>query len=233
MKLSLTAWLLFLSVGLHATHYMGVDISYECIGPCTYRVLHKTYYDCTGAAMGGSVPVNFSPPPPAPSGADFQFIANGGCTPPTAVGGWQFVSFTEVTPICPSLLNPPPGTLYPTGCNGNPLNPNPPINGVAEAVYYRDYNFCGLNCSQYTISWYACCRNSSIDSGAADEGIYTGQTVINLNIAPCNNSPEFVNPPVPYICAGQLFTFNQGALDPDGDSLSYELGNCFDAAGTP
>ncbi|TAE49747.1 MAG: PKD domain-containing protein, partial [Bacteroidetes bacterium] len=33
--------------------------------------------------------------------------------------------------------------------------------------------------------------------------------------------------------AGQLFTFNQGALDPDGDSLSYELGNCFDAAGTP
>ena len=36
--------------GTHATHYMGVDITYQCTGPCTYRIYHKAYFDCDGAA---------------------------------------------------------------------------------------------------------------------------------------------------------------------------------------
>ncbi|GAB4425350.1 MAG: hypothetical protein OHK0039_43060 [Bacteroidia bacterium] len=225
---------------LRASHIMGVDISYECTGPCTYRIYHRTYYDCTGAFMvPGYVPVSSSPAPPAPSGFDFTITGNGNCIAPTPIGGWTLASYEEVTPVCPDLLSAPPGTPYPTGCEGNPgLNPNPPINGVAEAIYYVDYNFCSANCNIYTISWSNCCRNGAIDSGAANEGIFTGETQINLGVQPCNSSPTFIDPitgdskpPIAYICAGQTSTFNQGAYDPDGDSLSYELGPCYDGAG--
>ncbi|MDX1905581.1 MAG: PKD domain-containing protein [Bacteroidia bacterium] len=230
-KMLLAALLIILSAAsLKASHFMGVDITYECTGPCTYRIYHKTYYDCSGAAMAGSVPVSTSTPPPAPGTGDVTFTGAGNCTQPTQISNWVFVSYDEVTPICPTLLSAAPN-LYPTNCEGN--NPNPPLNGVAEVVYYADFNFCNVNCTQYTIGWGNCCRNGAIDSGAGNEGIFSGSTVINLNITPCNSSPTFNNPPVPYICSGDLFTFNQGATDPDGDSLSYELGNCFNTQGAP
>ena len=47
----------------------------------------------------------------------------------------------------------------------------------------------------------------------------------------CNNSPSFTNPPVPYICQGQPYTFNQGAVDAEGDSLAYSLGTCYNNNG--
>lgn len=218
----------------NATHFMGVDIFYQCIGPCSYRIYHRTYYDCTGAATGTYIPVSpFNIPPNTfAATTSLNFTGDGpNCTAPTPISGWQFESWQEVTPLCPQAQNPPPGQASATGCDGS--NPNPPINGVAELVYYRDYNFCNVNCNRYEITWSSCCRNSTIDSGAADDGIYTDSTFIDLSIAPCNSSPRFEDaqgnpiPPIAYICAGQPFTFNQGALDPDGDSLSYELGPCF------
>ena len=234
----LTTVLLF-QTPLQGSHIMGVDISYECIGPCTYRIYHRTYYDCTGSFMvPGYVPVSSSPAPPAPS---ITLTGNGNCSAPTQIGGWTLQSYEEVTPLCPDFFNPPPGVPYPTGCEGNPgLNPNPPINGVAEAIYYTDYNFCNVNCTLYTISWSNCCRNQVIDSGAANQGIFTGQTQIDLSVSPCNSSPSFIDPvtgnsrpPIAYICAGQTSTFNQGAYDPDGDSLSYSLGPCSSGSGVP
>lgn len=236
MKRMLYRLLALVLVGLsftdsaQATHYMGVDMFYQCIGPCSYRIYHRTYYDCTGAAT--AIPVQTSTPGPPTS---FTFTGIGaGCNQPTAISGWVFESYDEVTPLCPDAKNPPPGQSSATGCDGT--NPNPPINGVAELVYYRDYNFCNVNCNQYMISWSACCRNSIIDSGAADDGIYSDSTIIDLSIQPCNSSPRFEDvqgnaiPPIAYICAGQPFTFNQGAFDPDGDSLSYELGPCYQGA---
>jgi gliding motility-associated-like protein len=103
-----------------------------------------------------------------------------------------------------------------------------------EAIYYRDYDVCaggGIPCTSYSITWTNCCRNGAITSGADNQGIGTSLTTINLSITPCNSSPTFLSPPVPYICAGQPFTFNQGAFDPDGDSLSYVLGPCRTSTG--
>lgn len=200
-----------------ATHFMGVDMTYECIGPCTYRIYHKSYYDCEGGA---------TTPLPGPPFAPGNFAitgesSTGGCTAPTPIGAWQFVSYNEVTPVCPGFA---------TFCT----DPTSPVNGVLEAVFYQDYNFCAVTCDTFRMTWSACCRNYAITSGAGTPGtaIYSGETIIDLNIG-CNSSPTFFEPPVPYICAGQPFTFNQGAFDPDFDSLSYELGNCFDAANTP
>ncbi|MEL7529965.1 MAG: PKD domain-containing protein [Bacteroidota bacterium] len=231
--------LLLLSIsfdGLQATHFMGVDISYECTGPCTYRITHKTYYDCNGGAT--QTPVY--PPPTVTTPAVLNAVnapfldfigLSAGCVPPTPIGNWFLVSYFEVTPLCPDAINPPPGTPSSTRCDDT--NPGAALFGVSEAVFTREYNFCNSpNCSGFLIEWETCCRNAAITSianptGATTGGIYTGETTIDLTLTPCNSSPFFQNKPVPYICAGQLFTFNQGAIDPDGDSLSYELGPCY------
>ncbi|MCB0836931.1 MAG: PKD domain-containing protein [Bacteroidetes bacterium] len=202
------------------SHYMGVDITYECIDPCTYRIYHKSYYDCSGSATQPYLPPI---PTPAPS---IGFTGNpAGCvTTPQQIGGWVFVHNMEVTPVCPSWQAQ-------TACNGGAL-----LNGVTEGYYYSDFNFCTAGfpaCNTFNITWYNCCRNNAITSGATGAGIFTGNTIINPGLLPCNNSPAFINPPVPYICAGQPFTFNQGAYDPDGDSLSYALIQCFSNSGLP
>ncbi len=203
--------MVFASSQLKATHFMGVDITYTCLpggNGCIFRIFHSTYYDCKGAA---------TPTPPANPPTPFINFTPTTCTAPTIVGAWVLVSYTEVTPVCPSAQ---------TGCT----NSSAVINGVREGRYYADYNFCNVNCTVYNITWGSCCRNGTITSGASNDGIYTGNTQINLGITPCNSSPQFSVPPVPYLCAGQGFTFNQGAFDPDGDSLSYSLTPCQDNA---
>jgi gliding motility-associated-like protein len=215
-----------------ATHIMGFDMSYECIGTCTYRIYSHVYYDCTGSATQSWIPVGGAITPTGTSEmSGFNIFANvAGCNPPTPIGAWVDVSFTEVTPICPSLYNSP---NHPTGCLGSN---NPIINGSVEAIFYRDYDFCSVNCDVYQIAYDNCCRNGAITSltGPSGNGIYSDNFVIDLTINPCNSSPRFIDPvsgnsvpPIAYICEGQLSTFNQGAYDPDGDSLSYELGSCF------
>ena len=41
-----------------------------------------------------------------------------------------------------------------------------------------------------------------------------------------NNSPILTNPPIDVACVGAPFEHNPGAVDPDGDSLTYELVPC-------
>ncbi|RMG55720.1 MAG: hypothetical protein D6722_27505, partial [Bacteroidetes bacterium] len=205
---------------------MGVDIAYECIGPCTYRIYHNTYYDCSGSLMQINNWVQPIDPTNPPTPPNFTFDINGvpalpgqNCNDPVPIGtGWTFVSYQEVTPVCPSAV---------TECEVN----NAAINGVSEVRYYRDYNFCNTNCDIYTLEWEDCCRNNAITSltNPGGQSAHVSSTQINTTIQPCNSSPTFTNPPVPYICAGETFTFNQGAFDPDGDSLVYSLGPCFDS----
>lgn len=189
-----------ISPHLLATHIMGVDITYECLGNCTYRIHWRAYRDCNGVT-------NISP------ALNFIDISGTGCAAPVALNNWSAQNTIEVTPICPGI---------PTRCT----DPTASINGVEEYYRFRDFDICSSNCI-YRVTWGDCCRNNAITSGAASDQIYTWTTTINTGI-PCNSSPQFNNPPVPYICLGQAFTFNQGAFDPDGDSLEYSLGPCYD-----
>ncbi|MEM9985085.1 MAG: hypothetical protein AAF804_08305, partial [Bacteroidota bacterium] len=204
------------------THQMGLDMTYECLSACTYRIYVTTYYDCTGGAMNQYLPLPGNPPPNpiADVNADFRIEGIGvGCTAPTAIGGWTQdanYGYIEVTQICPVAGG--------TGCT----NGNSGINGVVSVRWFQDYNFCATTCTEYRLVYDGCCRNGGITSGAANDGINSRQTIINTALANCNTSPIFSNPPVPYLCAGQSFTFNQGAFDADGDSLAYSLGTCFD-----
>lgn len=183
-----------------ATHIMGVDIAYECLGGCAYRIHWRSYRDCNGVT---AISPNLT----------FVPISGSNCAAPTPLNNWSAQNTVEVTPICPGI---------PTRCTSASAT----INGVEEYYRFRDFDICSSNCI-YRITWGDCCRNNAITSGAASNEIYTWTTTVNTGI-PCNSSPQFSNPPVPYICLGQSFTFNQGAFDPDGDSLVYSLGPCYD-----
>ena len=47
------------------------------------------------------------------------------------------------------------------------------------------------------------------------------EAIINRCLSPCNSSPWFTNDPVVMYSANREVIYNVGAVDPDGDSLSY------------
>ncbi len=205
VTLLLLSYFFFLPSEVEATHIMGYDVSYQCVNNCTIRVEQRAYRDCSGSAI-------VSP-------NSFQFISQTpGCGTPTPIlGTWSVEQVQEVTPICSSIQ---------TQCTQT----GAAINGVEEYYWFRDYNICGLGNCIFSLEWTVCCRNSAITNTTTDD-IWVGATTLNTGLTTCNNSPFFTNPPVPYICQGQTFTFSQGATDPEGDSLAYSLGTCFGTDG--
>jgi hypothetical protein len=75
-------------------------------------------------------------------------------------------------------------------------------------------------------------RNASITTltSPGSENLFVDATLNSL-IASTNSSPQFTSLPVPYICRGQSYIYNHGAVDPDGDSLVFSLLNAQNAAG--
>ncbi|MCI4669072.1 MAG: PKD domain-containing protein [Bacteroidia bacterium] len=218
---------------LFATHYMGVDISYECLDSCNYRIYHTTYYDCTGSAVpnrpnGAPIP---GPPPTSPGNFQIDWIESSpNCGQPLALqADWTVDStfggsgYIDVTPVCPTIT---------TGCTvANGWD----VRGVVGVRYVRDYSFCSVTCDNITVQWRGFARNNALNgiTNPGGQGIFVNNLVIDFLNAPCNSSPIFDEPPIPYLCEGQSFTFNQGVTDPDGDSLRFYLGECFDNNNDP
>jgi PKD repeat protein len=183
----------------YASHLYGADITYSCVNSCTTRVYLRAYRNCTGL----SVVWNNLTWRPAP-----------GCVAPAAIGQWSPQVTTEITPICPTTA---------TGCTV----PGSPIGGIQEYYWFRDYNTCSVPACQYTLTYSDCCRNQAI-TGLASPGntAFFVAATINTAISPCNNSPQFMVPPVMMITQGQTAETSVAAHDADGDQLVYRLTTC-------
>ncbi|GAB3575093.1 hypothetical protein GCM10027578_38720 [Spirosoma luteolum] len=80
----------------------------------------------------------------------------------------------------------------------------------------------------YYMSWERCCRNNIISNiinpGAAGSVFYLEFPAPYSGSTPfINSSPVFGTAKGDFICIGRPFTFDFGARDPDGDSLTYTL----------
>ncbi|QJD79777.1 gliding motility-associated C-terminal domain-containing protein [Spirosoma rhododendri] len=80
----------------------------------------------------------------------------------------------------------------------------------------------------YYMSWERCCRNNVISNitnpGGAGSAFYLEFPAPYVGTTPyTNSSPVFGVAKGDYICIGRPFTFDFGAKDPDGDSLTYKL----------
>ncbi len=193
-KLLTTLLFSFLIVAsIKATHVQGGDITYRCLGGNQYEISLALYRDCAGVAAPTTVSINYRS---ASCGINQNVTLN-------RITGTGI----EVTPICPSLATQCTGGTYP---------------GVQEYIYRGIVTL--PPCSDWVLSYSLCCRNNAINTilTPGSQNLYIQATLNNLAF-PCNNSPTFTNRPVPFICVGQPFCFNNGSNDPDGDSLSYQL----------
>ncbi|HEY6162539.1 MAG TPA: PKD domain-containing protein [Bacteroidia bacterium] len=178
----------------HASHAQGADLTYQCLGGNQYQLTLSFYRDCGGVNAPASVTINCS-------SASCNQNYNVTLLPLNNTGN-------DVTPICPNVT---------TQCNGG----NVP--GVQEWIY-TGITTLPMQCTDWVFSFTLCCRNAAITTilNPGSQNIYVQATLNNFNF-PCDNSPVFSNRPIPYVCVGQNFCFNNGASDPDGDSLSFQL----------
>lgn len=185
--------LLFYKAG-KATHAQGADLTYSCIGNGQYELKLSFYRDCAGINAPNSITVDASS---AQCNEDLNVTLD-------QVQG----TGNDVTPICNAAS---------TECSGG----NKP--GVEEYVYTGTVTL-PQQCPDWSFDFSLCCRNQAITTidNPNGEEIHLNAELDNQNY-PCNNSPSFSNPPVPFICVGETYCFNHGAQDPDGDSLSYSL----------
>jgi gliding motility-associated-like protein len=185
-----------------ATHAVGLDIQYECLGGNQYLLTLNLYRDCAGVT--------------APTAAAVR-ITSASCGVSATVS-LPLSSFSEISPLCPNQLGS-------STCNGG-SSP-----GIEQYIYSGNYTF-PLQCNDWVISYTLCCRNNAITNllNPGNYNIYAQATMSNMNNM-CNNSPIFTTRPVPFVCAGQTFNYNHGAVDIDGDSLAYSIVNPLDGAG--
>ena len=181
---------------LRATHAMGMDIYYECMGGNTFRFTLNFYRDCDGV----SAPFNATLTARSVSAACNQVSI-----PLARISGP-----VEVSPLCAAQLG-----------NSSCVNANNVLPGVQRFIYQGTVTFV-QQCADWHIYYDLCCRNGAITNlqnpGAQSQYIFC---TMNNTGGLCNNSPQFTSLPTPFICAGQPYNYNHGVFDPDGDSLVY------------
>lgn len=185
----------------HATHIVGGELSYECLGfdaatqTGTYRITMKVYRDCNP-----NVTTDFDDP------ATIAIYA----------GSNQF-TFNELSVPITTRSNIP--------CNtGNPCLTCPTNVCVEQALYITTVSL-PYNAAGYTMVYQRCCRNATI-SNVANPNTYGGTYTIELTgdaQLSCNSSPVYTNFPPIAICRNQPLVFNHVATDADGDVLVYRL----------
>jgi len=91
---------------------------------------------------------------------------------------------------------------------------------------YQEYVFTSTvilpsQSNKWTFYTYLSARNSA-NNYTGQPYFYIDCTLDNLN-AQGQSSPYFSVKPVPYVCVNQPYTYNNGAIDPNNDSLAYEM----------
>ncbi len=131
-------------------------------------------------------------------------------------GGVTFITvdssiISELDVFCPSVL---------TNCNGGTAD------GYRKAVFYYNFDlndnvFANLrNCNTLNLET----QIGNIVSSTTSFNFHVAQMSINLDTNQTNCSPKFTVDPNPILCCNSPSYLAIGAIDSDGDSLSFEWG---------
>lgn len=183
----------------HATHAAGGELIYEWVSDSTYRFYFKFYRDCTGIQEGDSIDMCI-------------YSAN--------------TSFNDVVWLKKLSSLPggkPNGDTVATGCPGYPSRcflPSSILPGYREWWYSALYTL-PSKASDWKFNVNIGTRNQS-ENLVYGGSLYVEATLNNL-IAQGNSSPYFSVKPIPYVCLNQPYIFNNGGVDPNKDSLAFEV----------
>ncbi len=204
--LVLTGAFLFFSIPSFANHIRGVDLYYTYVSGNTYRITLVAYGDCavTTPSLSTSRPI--------------ICIYNGN----------TFVTTDTLILQAPTTgLNVSQVCLADTGLT-TCTNTSYTIPGTKKYVYSRDYTV--PSTSHY---WRFVFSGNMFGSNAGRAASITnitpvGTTIIQLvdtldNTYHNNSNPTLTSTATPYFCINNPDNYVPGALDPDGDSLSFKL----------
>jgi gliding motility-associated-like protein len=199
-----------------ASHIFGGELGYTHISGYTYELTLTLYGDCSGNAY----PNLFSSSPRI-SVYDGQTAFSGLNLQPFGTAG------VNVTPVCPAEVNN-------TKCTGGTLP------GVAQFIFKGTVTLSGPSSNwRFVFEGNLSTGNNSFAGRSnAITNIIQGQnTTIMMLEATLNNSggpnncSVYSTIPTPFFCINIPQQYNQGALDPDGDDLSFQLVQAYDANG--
>lgn len=193
-------FLIFFSYKNFATHIVGGEIYYDCLGGNNYKITLKVYRDCY-----------YGIPPFDDPGYIGVYGVNGNVIQTVDMG-------VADSTLIPPVINNPCFT--------------PPVDVcVEEGVYTKILNLPPI-AGGYVLSYQRCCRNSSILNivNASQVGSTYQIPILDVAIVNCNSTPRYTNFPPLFLCANVPFTFDHSAIDPDGDSLYYQLCEAYEGA---
>ena len=205
------AFMMFFMVGnVSATHIVGGQLTYRCLGNDQYEVTLTVRIDCINGAEDAPL------------------------DDPATIGLYDSFGFLQIALGEQGRLELP---LMDTRIITTSLSEDCRLNIVEGDVCVEEAIYTGVvtlpfnKTGGYTLAYQRCCRNVILNN--INDPLTTGVTyfsnVTSEALRECNSQPVFNEFPEIFVCAGDKFTFNHTAVDPDGDELRYRF--CTPTAG--
>ncbi|MFK7799951.1 MAG: gliding motility-associated C-terminal domain-containing protein [Aureispira sp.] len=184
------------SFAAQATHIVGGEMNYRCLGNDRYEISLTVFRDCdTGVPWFDS---------------------------PAYVGlyvGQSTNLFAQLNMIYNPGLNDTLDISLPDSCL------TVTTSACIHTTTYIDTIILPFNPSGYTVAYQRCCRNRDIVNivGPSSTGATYWTFISPQSLLVCNSSATFNEWPEVYLCSGVPVAIDQSATDVDGDSIVYEL----------
>jgi len=199
-------FLILFGLQAKASHIVGGELNYRCIGVRQFEITLTVYLDCENNLPG----------------ATFD--------DPAWIGIFDGLGNLQTSEGVAGVLQipvPTSDTLRETlesACfvEGSPV--------CVERAQYKDTITLTQNPNGYILVYQRCCRNETIlnidapDETGAAYYCYIPPSTFEDEPLQCNNgNPVFNDWPPIFICAGDPIDFDHSATDPDGDEIVYKL----------
>lgn len=198
-----------------ASHLMGGEITWNCVGGGQYVFTLKLYRDCNGITTAGVASLNVFNHPTVTT-IPLSLISQTDISPSCNAGGPTIsCAAAEAQPGWPSSASAIAGAVQESVFESAPITLTgvPPPGAAPLGGWIFTYD--------------DCCRNPAISNLVSPGGYgFTLRAVMyaysGMNANPCfDSSPKFLESPNSVICLGYPFTYNHNAYDPELDSLNY------------
>jgi gliding motility-associated-like protein len=180
---------------IEATHIVGGEMNYTCLGNNEYEITLTLFRDC------------------------FYGNPNAWFDNPASIGVFDVNNLLLEEIQIPLIIN---DTLVPT-LSGDCFVVPPDV--CVHTTTYTAIVTLPPIIGGYQLAYQRCCRNQTIANiiDPLGTGATYGLTISEQALIECNTSPKFQQWPPLYICVNEPIVFDQSAIDVDGDSIVYTL----------
>ncbi|HHJ49779.1 MAG TPA: PKD domain-containing protein, partial [Phaeodactylibacter sp.] len=186
-----------------ASHIVGGEITFECLGNNQYKIILDVYRDC----FYGDPTAYFDNPAHIGIFNQSNILVQQVNMPFTGMDDTLSAIFSD-----PCLFDPGDVCVHTT--RYEKVVTLPAIPGGYQLVYQR------------------CCRNQTISNiyNPDQTGMTLSTYMSEQSMLECNNSPDFTFIPPIFICVNKPIDFDHSATDAEGDSLVYRLCTPYEGA---